>query len=255
MVPFGARRAPHANALPTGASTTTAVIPATTRRRTVRVRAMATPFVRGPPFDGTGSRDGSRGSTIHAVDRWSCDRSRRPRVSAGRGEPLPGAEGLAPVRPSNIDPAAPEDLPAFPVAEDRRALVDPDEPGRVWQTRGHPPGEPRDLRRAIPMDAERRMRDDPQPEEPRAPTGPVPRAAHDHRSGAASGPDRAAVHSAEDRVEQRRVPEHVREMLRLASGEVDEGGSLDTFRQLLADRALPPLQGQQLGATIRLAVV
>src|SRR6266516_4759938 len=136
MVPFGARRAPQANALPTGASTRTAVIPATTRRRTVRVRAMASPL----------------------RARTAVRRRRQPRW--------------------------------FP------RLDDPDEPGRVGQSRGHPPGEPRALRRTIPMDAERRIRDEPQPEEPRAPTGPVPRAAHDHRSGAAPNPDRAAVQGA-----------------------------------------------------------
>src|SRR5437879_12316278 len=112
-----------------------------------------------------------------------------------------------------------------------------------------------DLRRSIPMDAERRVRDEPETEEPRAPTGPVPRAAHDHRSGAASSPDRAAVHGAEDRVEQRRVPEHDREMLRLSSGEVDERGSLDALRELLAERVLPPFTGEHLGPKIDLGVV
>ena len=52
-------------------------------------------------------------------------------TSAGGGEPLAGAEGLAMLGPPNIDTAPAEDLPALPVPEDRRALIDPDEPGPV----------------------------------------------------------------------------------------------------------------------------
>jgi hypothetical protein len=52
-------------------------------------------------------------------------------TSAGGGEPLAGGEGLAMLGPPNIDTAPTEDLPALPVPEDRRALIDPDESGPI----------------------------------------------------------------------------------------------------------------------------
>ena len=44
-------------------------------------------------------------------------------------------------------------------------------------------------------------------------------------------------------------------MLRLASGEVDEVGSLGAFRELLAERIFPSFQWEYLGAKTDLGVV
>src|SRR5262245_57363586 len=89
--------------------------------------------------------------------------------SGGWVRGLERVPSLVHLRPSLVpdhDLADPDHLPLEPVAQDRRALVQPYEPGAPGDPRHHERAEPRDDLDLVPVHPERDVRHQPEPEDP-----------------------------------------------------------------------------------------